>query len=222
MARIRTIKPEFWTDEKIVELDVWTRLLFIGLWNFADDEGRMVASEKRIRMQIFPADTVDIRRALDELSTNGFIECYTFDGIDYLQIAHFTKHQKIDRRTASKLPAPNGSLVESSVNPPDGREGNGREKDLTPSAPADKPKAELVDWSEAQGFSVPSGHMTAWRFAYPACDLKAELAKAHAWLLANPKNRKSNYARFMQNWLQRAQDKAPALGKQQDAFRGVL
>lgn len=129
MARIRSIKPEFWTDEKIVELDVWTRLLFIGLWNFADDEGRMVASERRIRMQIFPADTVDIRRALDELSTNGFIERYTVDGIEYLQIAHFTKHQKIDRRTPSKLPSPDGTLDEGSTNPPDGREGKGREKD---------------------------------------------------------------------------------------------
>ena len=60
MARIRTIKPEFWTDEKIVELSAFARLLFIGLWNFADDAGRMEFSAKRLKMQIFPADDVDI------------------------------------------------------------------------------------------------------------------------------------------------------------------
>ena len=32
MPRIRTIKPEFWTDEKIIELSLPARLLFIGLW----------------------------------------------------------------------------------------------------------------------------------------------------------------------------------------------
>ena len=39
MARIRTIKPEFWIDDVIVELPFETRLLFIGIWNFADDAG---------------------------------------------------------------------------------------------------------------------------------------------------------------------------------------
>ena len=42
MARIRTVKPDIWTDEKFVELSPLARLLFIGLWNFADDEGREV------------------------------------------------------------------------------------------------------------------------------------------------------------------------------------
>lgn len=143
MARIRTIKPEFWTDEKIVELDVWTRLLFIGLWNFCDDAGRMHLSERRIKMQIFPADTVDIRRALDELSTSGLIERYVVDGTEYLQIAQFSKHQKIDRRTPSKLPNADGSLDEDSTNHPDGREGKGREKERK-KAPSEAKKAAKV------------------------------------------------------------------------------
>lgn len=30
MARIRTIKPDFWTDEKLVKLSMEARLFFIG------------------------------------------------------------------------------------------------------------------------------------------------------------------------------------------------
>lgn len=48
-----------------------------------------------------------------------------------------------------------------------------------------------------------------WSRAYPALSLDAELASAAAWIVANPANRKSNYARFITNWLKRAQDRAP-------------
>ena len=44
MARIRTIKPEFWSDEKVGGLPLACRLLFIGLWNFADDYGVIASS----------------------------------------------------------------------------------------------------------------------------------------------------------------------------------
>lgn len=106
MARIRSIKPEFWTDEKVVELSAFARLLFIGLWNFADDEGRMVCSPKRIKMQIFPSDSVDCSALLGEIRGESLIELYVVDGQEYLQINGFTKHQKVDKRTPSKLPPP--------------------------------------------------------------------------------------------------------------------
>ncbi|MCS5946284.1 hypothetical protein LNP25_19480 [Klebsiella variicola subsp. variicola] len=53
MARIRTVKPEFWTDEKVVECSIPARLLFIGLFNFANDMGCLERSPKRLKMQIF-------------------------------------------------------------------------------------------------------------------------------------------------------------------------
>ncbi len=58
MARIRTIKPEFWTSEQVMECAPLARLLFIGLWNFCDDAGRMALSPKRIKAQILPSDDV--------------------------------------------------------------------------------------------------------------------------------------------------------------------
>lgn len=130
MARIRSVKPEFWTDEKVVELSFQARLLFIGLWNFADDEGRMVYSPKRIKMQVFPADSVDVSELVGEIQRNGMVQVYVVDGVEYLQINNFAKHQKIDKRSASKFPVPPTSAesprippnpAESATNPADFR-----------------------------------------------------------------------------------------------------
>jgi hypothetical protein len=72
-------------------------------------------------------------------------------------------------------------------------------------------------------FQIPDLLMTQWRGAYPALSLDVELSKASAWLIANPKNAKSNYARFLTNWLTKAQDKAPRVtGVQQTAFEGAV
>lgn len=104
MARIRTIKPEFWTDEKIVQLPYEARLLFIGMWNFCDDEGYLWNEPERIRMQVLPNDDVDISGIIDLLCASGFIESYiTDDDRRYIKIAHFSDHQKVDHPTKSKI-----------------------------------------------------------------------------------------------------------------------
>lgn len=56
--------------------------------------------------------------------------------------------------------------------------------------------------------NVSPALLSTWSTAYPALSLDAELSKAAAWVIANPKNKKSNYARFLTNWLSRAQDSA--------------
>ena len=56
MARYRTVKPELYSDEKLCEVSRDCRLLFIGLFNFADDKGRMAYAPKLIKMEIFPGD----------------------------------------------------------------------------------------------------------------------------------------------------------------------
>lgn len=129
MARIRTIKPDFWTDEKIVELSPFARLLFIGLWNFADDEGRMPYSIRKIKMQIFPSDHTDLSGEFGEIRGASLIEIYTFENVEYLQINNFSKHQKIDKRSNSKYPPPPESPrftpTEGNGMEGKGREGNG-------------------------------------------------------------------------------------------------
>lgn len=66
-------------------------------------------------------------------------------------------------------------------------------------------KIELTDKWE----NITDEQRSTWNKAYPAINLDQELAKMQSWVLANPKNRKSNWERFIINWLSKAQDKAP-------------
>jgi hypothetical protein len=108
VARIRTIKPEFWTNERVMECSVTARLLFIGLWNFADDLGRLHLSAKSIKAQVFPSDDIDsatILGMISELSRNGLVLIYAVEDREYLQITGW-QHQRIDKPQAGKHPGP--------------------------------------------------------------------------------------------------------------------
>ena len=99
MARIRTIKPEFWGDEKMAKLAPVTRLVFLGLISMADDRGRLVDSVKRIDAFLFPfdEDSTNVRRSLDELHANGRIKRgLTASGQKIIEMVNW-HHQKIDR-----------------------------------------------------------------------------------------------------------------------------
>jgi hypothetical protein len=95
--------------------------MFIGLWNFADDKGRMTASPKKIRAQIFPSDEVTVENInimLSELSKNDLITLYEVDNIEYLQIDGWSKHQRIDKPQPSKIPDIHGVIDEPSTTIP--------------------------------------------------------------------------------------------------------
>jgi hypothetical protein len=136
MARIRTIKPDFWTDEKLTECSPIARLLFIGLLNFADDNGNLTRSSKKIKMQVFPADMIDCEPLIGELITHGVLSEYSVSGEKYLNIKGFTKHQLINRPSKTNIPVmevtesslnTHGVLSESSLTERKGEEGSGEE-----------------------------------------------------------------------------------------------
>lgn len=101
MARIRSVKPEFWKSDQIVELSRDARLFFIGLWNFCDDQGVCKNSPRTLRMEIFGGDddiTSDtIRRLLAELINMSLVGVYAVDGVEYIHVFTFKTHQKPER-----------------------------------------------------------------------------------------------------------------------------
>ena len=102
MARIRTIKPEFWEDERLAKLPVYARLLFIGTWNFADDNGALLANLVLMKSHIFPYEDIGISTIsewIDMLVENGMLIRTTYNGKDYLVIRKFLIHQKINRKS---------------------------------------------------------------------------------------------------------------------------
>lgn len=93
MARSRNIKPGFFSNEHLAEVDFATRLLFIGMWTEADREGRLEDRPRRLKMALFPADNVDIEKMLADLDHLGFITRYTVGSFNAIQIVNWAKHQ---------------------------------------------------------------------------------------------------------------------------------
>lgn len=81
------------------------------------------------------------------------------------------------------------------------------------------PSRKIALDADGNWTGISTAQRSTWETAYPALSLDAELAKAAAWILANPKNKKSNYARYLTNWLSRAQDSArPSAAPAQRGF----
>ncbi|AQV94775.1 hypothetical protein BJN34_12880 [Cupriavidus necator] len=102
MARIRSIKPEFWTSEQIMELSRDARLLFIGLWTFCDDGGNHPASAKTLKAEVFPGDddaTVSrVMQWIDEMIEAQLLTEYEVDGKEFWHVTGW-RHQRIDQPT---------------------------------------------------------------------------------------------------------------------------
>lgn len=208
MARIRTIKPTFWTDEDMAEVSEAACLLAIGLLNYADDEGYFNANPKLIKAAVFPLrePSGSIPVLLQELSNCGYIRLFSAqNGKRFGLIINFTKHQVINKKTTSKIkemdliPEDYGS--DTGELPP-GREGKGkernikttlsdaREKNFIPVPEAEDPPAG--NWSDYPGKFVMTGH---WQ---PDPDFSR---KAAQWgVILNEPYRPEELAEFITYW----------------------
>lgn len=209
-------------------------VFFYRLLVVADDLGRMDARPAILRARCFPlkesTSAKKISEWLEALWLLALVGRYTAGGQPYVQI------MKWDQRVRSqgKYPPPDdGQLsvncqtdgcqasdicqqVAARARPRNTREGLGMGMG--------KGASNGVAFDAVTGsWSIPDLLGEQWRDAYPALNIDVELSKASAWLLSNPKNQKSNYAKFLTNWLSRAQDRAPPAGKAvSDAFAGAV
>lgn len=134
MARIRTIKPEFFTSEDIVSLSPLARLLYIALWCEADKEGRLVWKPVTFKLRYFPGDSCDMQALCKELLDARLVTLY---GNGYALIPTFRAHQHINpRESVSQLPDPDASSTRAprvgtrqsrDSDAQGGREGKGKE-----------------------------------------------------------------------------------------------
>lgn len=106
MARTRSIKPSFFTNEELSRLSPLARLLFIGLWTQADREGRLEDRPRRLKAMVLPYDRCSIEAQLSALCAGGFIVRYSTEIGRIIQIVNFTRHQQPHHKeTASVLPS---------------------------------------------------------------------------------------------------------------------
>lgn len=127
----------------------------------------MALSAKRLKLQILPADSADISALLGEIRREGLVTIYTVEDKEYLQVNGFAKHQKVDRRTPSKIPPPPISPDFPRVVPTEGikegiKEGSSDpKKDRALDAPPVDLKqqifGECLDWLAEKSRKRPDG-----------------------------------------------------------------
>lgn len=107
--RTRFLKPGFFANDILAECEPLARLLFAGMWCYADREGRFEFRVKKLKAEILPYDEgVSIEDLVAQLARGGFVEVYEVDNTKYIQIVNFAKHQNPHmKETASTIPAPN-------------------------------------------------------------------------------------------------------------------
>jgi hypothetical protein len=149
VARIRSLKPEYWADQKLARCCRDARLLYIALWNFADEQARMVGDPRQVKGLCFALDddltAADIDRLLGELAALGRVVRYEVNGERYLFLPKLADHQRLDARQPSRYPPPPEQATPPPENP-------------VPPAPTDFPaevcgESEEVDAPRARGRS---------------------------------------------------------------------
>lgn len=190
MSRIRSIKPEFWTSEQVMECSRDARLLFVGLWNFCDDAGRHVDSPKRIKAEVFPGDDFSsetIRGMVDELEKNGLIQRYVVDEIAYLQVTGW-HHQRVDKPQPAKYPPiPEGYAARSENIPrtlapdpirsdPIGRDRKGEDSNI---AASQRDAEDAANFETLRALYPRRSGDQRWHEARKA--INARLAEGHTW-----------------------------------------
>ena len=107
MARARNIKPSFFDNDELAEIDALGRLLFIGMWTICDYKGEFIWREKRVKAKLLPYDKCDVKKLAINLDKSGFIRFYS-DGEDiYCNVVNFCAHQnphKNEREKGSDIP----------------------------------------------------------------------------------------------------------------------
>jgi hypothetical protein len=103
------IDPNIWMSEDVGKLNLFERLLLIGMFSNADDEGKGRANPPLIRSIIFPYDDIpisDIEAALEKLKQYICIEIYEVDGSRYYKFSNWKKWQRVDKIQKSIIPEP--------------------------------------------------------------------------------------------------------------------
>jgi hypothetical protein len=118
MARIRSIKPDFFTSETVSALPLSTRLTFIGLWTHVDDNGVTVDNPRLINAAVWPLEDDPLETLqrtsgdLQRLSAAGLIVRYEASGRRYLYVRSWDEHQKVSHPAKPRYPRPSDDLMQ--------------------------------------------------------------------------------------------------------------
>lgn len=207
MARIRTIKPEFWRHEALSESPEAVHMLAAALLNYADDEGYFNANPKLVKAECFPLrePSVSVHDGLTHLSNMGYIRLGTGeDGRRYGLIVTFSEHQRINRPTLSKIKAlqiewdaavsTHTQLSEPSLPERNREQGKEQGKEVVAEAPKYAFEGVVV--------RLTPKDLSSWEATFRHIpNLRAELTSRDAWLSEQDDATRKKWFQSTSTWL---------------------
>jgi len=215
MPKIRGFKPDLWTDEDFVEVSAFARLLWMGMWSYACDNGHLADKSKQIKMRVLPTDDVNVAELLRELETQGLI--VRADG--WITVPNLSRHQKVDKRYFTTCDKPKCQSPEGDSQ----RETRRAPVEATPSArgahasalgdgevkgsDGDGDRARRVRGARIPDDFTVTDEMKAWAVekGYTTLDLAAITAEfVDYWVaVAGQRGVKTDWVATWRNWIRR-------------------
>lgn len=142
MARIRSIHPGFFTDERWVSVSPLARLLGIGIWTECDDQGAFEWKPLQMKMRLFAADSVDVAPLLEELAAADLVRSYEHEGRKFGAVRNFRRFQRPKKPNCIHFMPPEFrtyvGLSGPSSEPDEDQGGGGSEPDAVKGMPVPK------------------------------------------------------------------------------------
>jgi len=185
MARIRSVKPEFFKHEELQDLEIehpgqYVMLVYAGLWTQCDKNGVFRYKTRVVKNEILPYIDFDMQKTLDILEGNGFFIRFQHESRDYGYIPKFGKYQfptKGEKDSPAKYPMPPVDIVNRTGQSPsaiqdtpehDSQQPCDPPKEVSNNVPEDVPEAEGI-WNTESGYT-DSGITDSGAAAPNKCD----------------------------------------------------
>ena len=238
----RILRESICTSDTIDKLSWFEEALYYRLIVTCDDFGRFDGRTAVIKNRLFPLKDgltlKTVETALHGLANAGLVSFYTVEGRRFLCLPTWGKYQT-QRAKVSKYPAPDTSdesdeqssaIICKQMQADDSkcsriRESNslfairdtGIENIGTEPQAASMPPVIFLPLNDGTEYPVSREQCHEWAGLYPAVDVIQQLRQMRAWLIANPRKKKtkSGINRFIVTWLSKEQDRGGVYGKEE-------
>ena len=238
----RILRESICTSDTIDKLSWFEEALYYRLIVTCDDFGRFDGRTAVIKNRLFPLKDgltlKTVETALHGLANAGLVSFYTVEGRRFLCLPTWGKYQT-QRAKVSKYPAPDTSdesdeqssaIICKQMQADDSkcsriRESNslfairdtGIENIGTEPQAASMPPVIFLPLNDGSEYPVSQEQCHEWAGLYPAVDVIQQLRQMRAWLIANPRKKKtkSGINRFIVAWLSKEQDRGGVYGKEE-------
>lgn len=223
MGNIRLLTSKIFDNEIFGTFPPLVRILYLGLWVYADREGRLTDSPARIKKNVLGYDDISLSQVdemLQVLADAGFIIRYNDKNNKekYIQIYNFTKYQRPGNdEPDSTIPCPDGyeppvfQMKMSNFVAEEKPVQKKRKKTEPKEDPHDANETPYVIFPLKDGTEYPvyTSLVLEYQQTYPNVDVYSEVNKMKLWLDSNPQKQKTKVGikRFMNSWISRASEK---------------